>query len=167
MPMDRIAAALEYDSDTITIPQTTEDRGGRGFREKLRADIDALKDKVTNLEKAKAGLEIKLDHKNKELKKQGNEAVVDAAIDKKVIDTEERDKWLARLEDAPDTVKEILESMEPNPLFTEKGSSEEKKIELGDIPEDVINDYRKEGFTDEETLAAWNDEVRPSDKEDK
>ena len=167
MPMDRIAAALEHDSDTITIPQATEDRVDEALEKTLRAEVDALKDKVTNLEKSKKDLEIKLNHKDKELKKQGNEAVVDTAIEKKSIDAEERDKWLARLEDAPDTVKEILESMEPNPLFTEKGSSKEKKAELGDIPEDVLNDYRKANFTDEEIMAAWNDEVRPSDKEDK
>ena len=176
MPMDRIAAALEHDritdilerdSDTIIIPRDTEDSVDETLEISLKAEIAALKDKVTNLEKSKKDLEIKLNHKDKELKKQGSEAVVDSAIEKKVIDAEERDKWLKRLEDAPETVKEILESMEPNPLFTEKGSDKEKKAELGDIPDDIVNDYRYAKFTDEEIIAAWNDEVRPSDKEDK
>ena len=162
MPMDRIAAILETTPTRITEGNLDEE-----LKKKLEAEIEALKEQVVGLKKSNTDLEIKLKNKNKELKKQGNESIVDKAIDNKCIDKEDRSKWLTRLENGGDSVKEILEDMKPSTMFDELGSSKDKKAELKDIPEDVLKDYRAAKFTDSEIEAAWNDEVRPSDTKDK
>ena len=157
-PMDRVAAL--YKNNTLN-SITTEVNVDKELEKSLRAEIDALKDKVTSLEQSNTDLKAKLADKIKELNAQVNSAVVDKAISEKRIDAKERDTWLNRLNDSPKVVKEILESMEPAVLHSgEVGADKDKPnsdVSLEDVPEGIISSYKEAGFSDEEILKAWRD----------
>ena len=153
-PIAKIAALY---SSSIS----TEVYVDKELEKSLRAEIDALKDKVTSLEQSNTDLKAKLADKIKELNAQVNSAVVDKAISEKRIDAKERDTWLNRLNDSPKVVKEILESMEPAVLHSgEVGADKDKpnsNVSLEDVPEGIVSSYKEAGFSDEEILKAWRD----------
>ena len=152
-PIAQVAALYSNSSTEVNVDKELE--------KSLRAEIDSLKDKVSSLESANADLKGKLSDKIKELNAQANNAVLDKAIEEKRIDSKDRVLWLGRLKSGGETVKEILESIEPKVLyFGELGSDQDKPdsaVELGDIPDNIVSDYRQAGFSDEEILAAWNE----------
>ena len=173
-PIDKIAAALNssgvrglaaINKDRNNPPSTEvtvtdeEKRALEAERNALKAERDALKDKVKNLEESVKTLKDNLAAKDKELSGKVNSATVDAAIAAKKIPGKDREAWLKRMEAAPDTVKDILDTMEGStPHADEIGTGADNKVSLANIPKDIVAAYRKQKFTDEQIVAAWEED---------
>ena len=80
--MDRIAAVLNYNDNDPTNTEDTEEEVSKET-ESLEAQVEALKDKATNLEETNKTLNKSLQDATKKLNRQKNETVVDAAIARK------------------------------------------------------------------------------------
>ena len=124
----------------------------------LKAEVGALKDKIVNLEKTNADLKASLDDKDKQLKDNVNNLIIDNAISSGVLKESDREVWLDRLDKGGEVVKGILADMEPNPLFKEQGTSNESETVIGNIPHQIVSSYKQAGFKDDEILAAWKEE---------
>ena len=145
-------------STEVTVTEE-EKRALQAERDALKAERDALKDQVKNLQESNKTLQDKLDTQAKELSAKAHAAVVDAAVAAKKITAEEKEVWLKRMADAPETVEGILKDMKGAvPHSEETGTGADKATGLADIPADIVAAYRKQKFTDEQIVASWEED---------